>query len=195
VRLRRSLECRLRCGCRWRGSSRYRRQTETRCFSARHKDATTSFAGGAIRAVSDAMASPALGSPLLFGSIVRQAFTTFEHRYTSEDLSGVGAHLLCSPDHVEESVFADGGLSLTSLRIPSARPPLRCLEGLGEVPSVSPHLAVAQLANDHEVQYPTVAVFDDPLDNPQSLLDQHLAHLERRRRGGLPGTPTCSPCR
>jgi hypothetical protein len=38
------------------------------------------------------------------------------------------------------------------------RPALRCLKGLGEGPSVSPHLPVLKLADDHEVQYLPVAV-------------------------------------
>src|ERR671912_1473239 len=76
-------------------------------------------------------------------------------------------------------------LPITSPPPPPPPPPLRRLKRLREVPSVSPHLPITQLAYDHEVQYPTVAVVDDPLDNPQSLPDQHAAHLERRRRGGV----------
>jgi hypothetical protein len=61
----------------------------------------------------------------------------------------------------------------------------RRLERLGEVPSVSPHLPVAQLEDQHQVGYLPAAVVGDPLDDPQALLDQHSAQLDRWRRGGV----------
>jgi hypothetical protein len=64
------------------------------------------------------------------------------------------------------------------------RPPLRRLERLSEVPTVSPHLPVAQLTDYHHDEYPSVAVVYYRLYNPQSLLDQHPAQLERPRRDG-----------
>ena len=42
------------------------------------------------------------------------------------------------------------------------------LKRFGEVPSVSPHLPVAQLDDLHNVKYPPVAVVDNCFDDPQS---------------------------
>ena len=38
-------------------------------------------------------------------------------------------------------------------------------------PPRPPHLLVAQLADQHHIEYLPTAVVDDRLDNPQSLLD------------------------
>src|SRR5215208_683392 len=61
------------------------------------------------------------------------------------------------------------------------RPRLRRLEGLGVVAGLSEHLPVAQLEDEHEVDFPPTTVVDDPLNNPQTLPYQHAAQPGRSR--------------
>src|SRR5215208_32673 len=61
--------------------------------------------------------------------------------------------------------------------------PLRCLEWLGIVAPVPPHLPVSQLDEKHYVEYLPAAVVVDSLNDPQSIPDQHPAQLDSWRRG------------
>src|SRR5215217_7324731 len=60
-------------------------------------------------------------------------------------------------------------------------PLLRRLERLGVVAGLSEDLSVAQLEDEHEVDFPPTTVVDDPLHNPQPLPYPHAAQPGRSR--------------